>query len=113
VSTHLDILDVDYNDIIEGVQAHPGSFRATLTPRARGVKIAKIAIAPQRAAPLFRPFGDISGYVFSRGLGPSRAAALMFVMSAIADAFSIILCSHSWCVCFYDLVLYSEILYIV
>jgi hypothetical protein len=59
VSTHLDILDVDYNDIIEGVQAHPGSFRATLTPRARGVKIAKIAIMPERSTRSFRPFGDL------------------------------------------------------
>ena len=57
-----------------------------LTPCARGVKIAKIAIALERDARSFRPLGKLFWYVFNSGLHSSHAAAFRFSILGDMDA---------------------------
>ena len=44
------LLCIYSTDIYEAERTHPGPLRATFDPRSRGVKIRKIAIAPDRGA---------------------------------------------------------------
>ena len=57
-----------------------------LTPRARGVKITKIAIALERDARLFRPLGQLFWDVFTSGLHSFHATAFRFSILGDMDA---------------------------
>ena len=60
VSSHLDYLYIYSTNTDKVDYAHFGLFLAGIDPSLReGVKIAKIAIAPERAARSFRPLGHV------------------------------------------------------
>ena len=72
---------------MKGIEPISGLFRVVSDPRLRGVKITKIAIAPERGVRSCRPFGQSFWYVFTIVLRPPRLNASRFATVADLDVF--------------------------
>ena len=62
-----------------------GLVHAVYDPCFRGVKIAKIAIAPERGVRSLRPFGPLVWYVFARESRLFYLTASVFVVPEAQD----------------------------
>ena len=79
------------------------------TPRAGGVKITIVAIAPKCDAQSSSPFGSPLVYLFKIDWQPSCAAALISLTLGAMNAFLTLSYSHIWYVPFNCLKRYSHV----
>jgi len=72
---------------MKGIEPTLGLFRVVYDPCSRGVKIAKIAIAPERGVRSLRPFGPLFWYVFARESHLSHPTVFVFAVLEVQDTF--------------------------